>query len=243
MGSAVGSRLCRGTEGARGIRTLLVGKRASRTVLASRSGANFVTWKCDSAQTALQSVQVSLYDIILIDAKLPDLSGAETCRALRTNGVTAAVILLVERDDDRMHVAALEAGANDVVFPDASPELLALRLTLHSLRNLAGTTPMPVPGAMARTDLGLEAPGATLRRIRADLTRTEERLLESLVLSHPCALRLDQLARVCWRQERVSEHTIHVHLSRLRRKLGQSEVRLRHARGVGYYLEMHSALQ
>ncbi len=79
-----------------------------------------------SGEEALWMAPASEYDAIVLDVMLPGISGFETCRRLRTNGVWAPVLMLTARDSVEDRVAGLDMGADDyVVKPFAFAELLA----------------------------------------------------------------------------------------------------------------------
>ncbi len=79
-----------------------------------------------SGEEALWMAPAAEYDAIVLDVMLPGISGFETCRRLRTNGVWAPVLMLTARDSVEDRVAGLDMGADDyVVKPFAFAELLA----------------------------------------------------------------------------------------------------------------------
>jgi len=79
-----------------------------------------------SGEEALWMAPATEYDAIVLDVMLPGISGFETCRRLRTNGVWAPVLMLTARDSVEDRVAGLDMGADDyVVKPFAFAELLA----------------------------------------------------------------------------------------------------------------------
>ena len=90
----------------------------------------------------MAAVKVGAYDLILMDMRMPGLSGEETARALRTQGVATPIVALTANafEDDRH--ACLAAGMNDFLVKPMSPDALRAVLTRWTGRN-ARTEQMP----------------------------------------------------------------------------------------------------
>jgi two-component system OmpR family response regulator len=79
-----------------------------------------------TGEDAVWMAQASDYDAIVLDVTLPGISGFETCRTLRSNGLWTPVLMLTARDSVEDRVAGLDTGADDyLVKPFAFAELLA----------------------------------------------------------------------------------------------------------------------
>src|SRR3954465_14956556 len=79
-----------------------------------------------SGEDALVRAGANAYDAIVLDVMLPGISGFETCRRLRNDGIWAPVLMLTARDSVEDRVAGLDTGADDyLVKPFAFAELLA----------------------------------------------------------------------------------------------------------------------
>jgi len=108
-------------------------------------------------EQALELVQGNAYDAILLDLRLPDLSGVELCRRLRHWGVEAPILMLTARSLVEEKVEGLDAGADDYL---AKPFALAeLQARLRAL-----------------TRRGLSRGGATLRYADLELDRHRRRV-------------------------------------------------------------------
>jgi len=68
---------------------------------------------CDNGQDALVKLRLEVFDLAVLDWTLPDFSGLELCRRLRTSGDTTPVLMLTARDDVDERVQALDAGVDD----------------------------------------------------------------------------------------------------------------------------------
>jgi DNA-binding response OmpR family regulator len=182
-------------------------------------------------------------DVVVLDLGLPDLDGVDVLRMLR--GVsTVPVIVATARDDDAEVVRVLDAGADDyVVKPYTASQLDArIRAVLRRARTAEATT-----GELDVGDLHLD----TQRRVASlagtvlDLSRMEFDLLAHLMRRSPEVVSRRELLAEVWRQPHGGgDKTIDVHLSWLRRKLGESAGSPRYlhtVRGVGIKLDAPEA--
>jgi two-component system OmpR family response regulator len=118
------------------------------------------------------------YDAVVLDLMLPDMSGLEVCRRLRSDGRWMPVLILTARDGVPDRVAGLDAGADDyMVKPFAFSELFARLRAL--IRRGAGER----PSVVAVGDLSLDPASRTVARAgtRVELTAREFALLELLM--------------------------------------------------------------
>ncbi|HEY2332324.1 MAG TPA: response regulator transcription factor [Acidimicrobiales bacterium] len=174
-------------------------------------------------------------DLVVLDLGLPDLDGQQVLRMLR--GVTAVPVLVATaRDDDTEIVRAYDGGADDYVVKPYSGEHLAARV--RALLRRATTEPGGDPVTRVG-DLAIDRRSrvASLAGTDRELSRLEFDLLAHLAERSPeVVTRRDLLAEV-WRQPHGgADKSIDVHLSWLRRKLGEtaSDPRYIHTvRGVG----------
>jgi two-component system response regulator MprA len=202
---------------------------------ALRLGGYEVT-TAENGPAALQSLQLSPPDAIVLDLGLPGVDGLEVCRRLRSAGDDTPVLILTARDAVSDRVLGLDAGADDyLVKPFALAELEA-RLRALLRRRPAGT------GEVLRfADLSLDLSSREARRgDRAfTLTRIEFDLLE-LFLRHPRQVLTREvlLDRVWGYTFDSGTNSLAVYVGYLRRKTETGgEPRLIHTvRGVGYVL-------
>lgn len=178
-------------------------------------------------------------EVMLLDLGLPDLSGLEVLQMLRAVS-SVPVIVVTAQDDDRTVVMALDSGADDyLVKPFGSDQLAArIRAVLRRAASGGGSD-----SAVRIADLEID-PATRLVQLAGepvDLSRKEFDLLW-LLATHPgeVVTKREMLAGV-WGLPFASggERTVDVHLSWLRRKLGENaaEPRFLHTvRGVGVKL-------
>jgi two-component system OmpR family response regulator len=176
------------------------------------------------------------YGAIVLDVMLPGMSGFETCRRLRAEGVWAPVLMLTARDavDDR--VAGLDAGADDyLVKPFAFAELLA------RLRALVRRGAQPRPSVLTAGDLELDPASREVRRGAAaiELSAREFSLLEAFMRRPGRVLSRFDLIEDAWDEAYENRsNVIDVYVRRLRAKIDEPFARrsLETIRGAGYRL-------
>ncbi|TWB11196.1 DNA-binding response OmpR family regulator [Gluconacetobacter diazotrophicus] len=191
-------------------------------------------------------------DLIVLDVMLPGTNGLDLCRSLRRGGVPVdgvvpdpqiPVIMVSARGEELDRVVGLELGADDYVAkPFGQKELLARVRAV--LRRGTGGAPNGLAGAPRRETLKFA--GWTLDLRRRELTDPSGTIVEISGAEHDLlASFLDNPQRVIGRDRLlelsrtrlgdVSDRSVDVLVSRLRRKLGnESETLIRTVRGLGY---------
>jgi DNA-binding response OmpR family regulator len=178
-------------------------------------------------------------DVVVLDLGLPDLDGTTVLRMLR--GITSVpVIIATARSGERDMVDLLDAGADAYIVKPFASEQLAARIHAVLRRatrdDTAGTT-FQVGGL--HVDIVQHTVHLDGRELV--LNRREFELLAYLVARPGLIVSRRELLREVWRQQRVGEdQTIDVHVSWLRRKLGETAANPRYlhtVRGMGIKLE------
>jgi DNA-binding response OmpR family regulator len=193
-----------------------------------------------TALEALREVAQIPFDVVVLDLGLPDLDGAEALKMLR--GITdVPVIVATARDDESEIVRLLNAGADDYLTKPFSVEHLSARMAAV-LRRARGTGDAPPSMVIRVGGLAIDPlrRQAELDGVRLDLTRREFDLLAHLAGRPGVVVSRKQLLAEVWQQSYGDDQTIDVHLSWLRRKLGETAANPRYLhtlRGVGVKLE------
>jgi DNA-binding response OmpR family regulator len=177
-------------------------------------------------------------DVVLLDLGLPDLDGRQVLTMLRAVS-QVPVIVITAQDEDRTIVAALDAGADDYLVKPFGGTQLAARIRAVLRRSAPG----PAGDAVVRVgelEIDPAARQARLAGERLDLSRKEFDLLW-LLASRPgeVVTRRELLADVWGLPFGGGDRTVDVHLSWLRRKLGETAAEPRYlhtVRGVGVRL-------
>jgi DNA-binding response OmpR family regulator len=193
----------------------------------------------DSGQRALEAADRARPDLVVLDLMLPDLSGEEVARSIRSQSQIPIIMLTAKAsEDDR--VTGLNLGADDYLVKPFSPRELVARIEAV-LRRAAGGTPVAASTFDGgRLAIDRESREVMLDGARVDLTRSEFDLLYALS-SRPGRVysRFELISKVQGYDYEGYERTIDAHVKNLRRKLGDDP---RHptyvltVTGVGYKL-------
>jgi DNA-binding response OmpR family regulator len=204
------------------------------------TSAGHVVSSVGTALEALREVAAQRPEIVVLDLGLPDMDGAVALRMIRGES-NVPVIVATGRSGEANVIRLLNSGADDfVVKPFSSAHLLARIAAV--LRRLGGASPA-APALIEVDSLRIDPSRrtATLDGRRLDLTRKEFDVLAYLAARPDQVVAAKELYEKVWRQPyRGGEPTLHVHVSWLRRKLGESAAEprfLRIVRGVGLMLQ------
>ena len=175
-------------------------------------------------------------DLVILDVGLPDRSGFEVCRELRTTSAVP-VVFLTARNDEIDRVLGLELGADDYMAKPFSPRELVARVRARLRRHEGGETQRR----------GRFEVDAVAHRIRyaghwLDMTRYEHALLHELLRRPGAILSRAQLLDRAWEDALESgERTVDTHVKTLRAKLralDPARVPIRTRRGLGYSIDV-----
>jgi DNA-binding response OmpR family regulator len=178
-------------------------------------------------------------DLMLLDLGLPHIDGLEVCRRIRADGCTVPVLILTARADEVDLVVGLDAGADDYVTkPFRLAELLA-RVRALLRRHPTDADPASAASPVVRIDP--DGRQAFFNEKELQLTAKEFDLLRVLVREQGKVVSREQLMREVWDTVWFgSTKTLDMHISVLRRKLGDDAAEPRYiatVRGVGFRFE------
>jgi two-component system phosphate regulon response regulator PhoB len=213
---------------------------AQREVLAYNLEAEgFRVSRAENGEEALLLIAEEAPDLIVLDWRLPNVSGIEVCRQLKMRADTRGVpvIMLSARSEEVDKVRGLETGADDYVIKPYSVVELMARVRAQLRR----TRPSTVGGRLEYEDIVLDS--ETHRVMRSEkplkLGPTEFRLLSTFMEKPGRVWSREQLLDRVWgRDIYVDTRTVDVHIGRLRKALtihGGTDP-LRTVRGAGYAL-------
>ena len=195
-----------------------------------------------TAGTALDGIrEVSQHppELIVLDLGLPDLDGGQALKMMRTV-TTAPVIVATARDEEAEIIRLLNDGADDYVVKPFSGEHLAARIAALLRRSSQGNAPASFI-ALAGLRVDRARREALLDGRRLELSRREFDLLAYLAARPGTVVSRRELLTEVWHQAYGDDQTIDVHVSWLRRKLGETATRPRYlhtVRGVGVMLDV-----
>lgn len=197
------------------------------------------SYAVDIAETGEKALELTgdvTYDAILLDVRLPGMSGVEVCRELREQGIEAPVMMLTARGLVEQRVEGLNAGADDYLTkPFVLAELLArvralVRRGFHSGNAKLHYADLALDRHRRRVTRGKEA---------IPLTSKEFALLELFLLHAPDVVTRTEIVEHVWDCHFDSEtNLVEVYVNRLRQKIDENRPsKLIHTvRGVGYRL-------
>jgi two-component system, OmpR family, response regulator RegX3 len=191
-----------------------------------------------TVREALESTERALPDLVLLDVMLPDGSGYDVCRRLRERS-RVPIIMLTARGEETDRVVGLELGADDYVVKPFSAREVAARIRAVLRRaDAEGTAAGDGPLQVGPLRLDPARRSATLDGDDLELTRKEFELLELLLREAGNVISRERLIDEVWDMNWFgSTKTLDVHVSSLRRKLGDdsADPRFIHTvRGVGF---------
>lgn len=185
----------------------------------------------------LEAGLTGIYDVIILDLMLPGLDGLTVLARLRIASIPSPVLILTARAEADDKITGLDAGADDYLTkPFVMGELLArVRALCRRPGELTGSR-------LTFGDLTLDRNGCMLCcGVESVRLSTKELGLLELLLTHPgTVVSRERLIQKIWGYDCEAEYNnIEVYLSFLRRKLGllSSSVRIKAARGLGYFVE------
>jgi len=209
----------------------------AETLCYNLKSEGFVTAHAENGEDAELFIAEDRPDLIILDWMLPQVSGIELCRRLRSRPETRTIpiVMLTARGEESDRIRGLSTGADDyVVKPFSLPELMARVQAI--LRRVA---PDRIADVLEHADIVLDRAARKVTRGVRDvrLGPTEFRLLEYLMESPGRVLSRTQLLDGVWgRDAFVDERTVDVHIGRLRKSLirGKERDPIRTVRGAGY---------
>lgn len=185
--------------------------------------------------TGLDMLGRGTYDVVLLDVMMPGMDGLEVLRRIRGKD-RIPIIMLTARGDEADRVVGLELGADDYVPKPFSPRELLARIRAVMRRAQPEATSERISIGGVEVDVG--ARSAKVEGVDVDLTGLELDILVALMRRAGRVVPREALLSEAGRDDVVvSERTVDVHISHLRKKLGddpRSPQRIRTVRGVGY---------
>lgn len=190
-----------------------------------------------NGRQALDLAVSSKPDLILLDLMLPELSGTEVAGRIRTNPATTSVpiIMLTAKGSEVDQIVGLSVGADDYLPKPFSMKVLLARIEAVLRRSSKPTTDGKRLLSLGPVEINAETHEAFLDGKLMKLTLTEFRLLAGLIQAGGRVLsRGDLMSRAMGPGVMVTERTIDVHITSIRKKLLAHGAMIRTVRGVGY---------
>ena len=191
-----------------------------------------------SLDEAYEKLNTKKFDLILLDLMLPDGSGLDLCKKIKSNSETEAtpIIILTAKDDEVDKVVGFELGADDYVTKPFSVRELILRVKAILKRSDTKTKEVvEVERQFGDLKIDVDSHEVHVDSQLIELTALEFRLLKELVDKRGRVQSRDQLLSEVWGYNaEVTTRTVDTHIKRLREKLGSMGKYVQTIRGVGY---------
>ncbi len=207
-----------------------------------------VLW-AETGQQAIDLARSQDPHLILLDIRLPDISGFDVCRQLRAEGKRQPILMLTARDEEMDKVLGLELGADDYVVKPYSLRELVSRIRAL-LRRAYGDLAVAQNERLAFGDVEIDLEKLLVHRRgqMVYLTPIEFRLLRYLVSNPERPFSRDELIETIWGYDSDigNDRTIDVHIRHLREKLEDDPANPRWlvtVRGIGYKFQRKSGFE
>jgi two-component system catabolic regulation response regulator CreB len=200
--------------------------------------SGFVIDTAGDGETGFELASAGAYDVLILDVKLPGMSGFELLRRLRRAGVSVPVLFLTAQGEVADRIEGLELGADDYLAKPFSPRELTARVRAILRRTAGNGGPRAAgSGAWVHDEARCRI---TFKGKPLDLTRNEYRLLVALLASPGRVFNRDQLMTAAWDDPGAAlDRTVDAHIKLLRAKLREAapdaDPIVTH-RGLGYSL-------
>jgi two-component system copper resistance phosphate regulon response regulator CusR len=191
----------------------------------------------NNGEKGLFLLEINPYDLIILDIILPDKSGIDICKTIRSKKISSPVLMLTARGMLKDKIAGLDSGADDYLTkPFAFEELLARIRALLRKNNANKGTLLKIG------DLELDQLAHNVKRAGEEiaLANKEYALLEYFMLNANQVITRTMISEHVWNEDFDSfSNVIDVYVHRLRQKInaGFKDELIRSLRGTGYILE------
>jgi two-component system phosphate regulon response regulator PhoB len=201
----------------------------------SREGYKVVC--ASSLSKGKEHIDSSDFSLILLDLMLPDGSGLDLCREIKSDKDKSStpIIILTAKDDEVDKVVGFELGADDYVTKPFSVRELILRIKAVLKRGAEKKETLEVQRQFGELIMDIDSHEVFVNNEQIILTALEFRLLRQLVDRRGRVQSRDQLLSDVWGySSEVTTRTVDTHIKRLREKLGTMGKYVQTIRGVGY---------
>ncbi len=209
-----------------------------KTIDYNLSKESFKVFQAGSIAEGEKSISDNSPDVIILDLMLPDGSGLDWCREMKSDADLGniPIIILTAKDDEVDKVVGFELGADDYVTKPFSVRELILRIKAILKR---GDTPkadlVEVKRQFGDLTIDVDFHEVFVDKVQISLTAQEFRLLRQLIDRRGRVQSRDQLLSDVWGYSSdVTTRTVDTHIKRLREKLGPMGKYVQTIRGVGY---------
>lgn len=189
----------------------------------------------ENGEDGLTRLTSAVYNLIIVDWMLPNLSGIEVCKRVRLQLIDTPILMLTARADPNDIVRGLEAGADDYVTKPFEVSVLLARVKALLRRSPKAELKESHRLEVGNLVLDLSAHKLSCRGEEIQLTISEFKLLAALLDNRGRVLSRERLIDLVQGQDVVVvDRTIDTHIFGLRKKMGACADVIETVRGVGY---------
>ncbi len=197
-------------------------------------------YEAEVVYSALEALRkdVGGFDLLVLDVMMPGMSGFEMSRQMRTSGIDIPIIFLTARDAEEDKLEGFELGADDYISKPFSVRELMARIRAVLARTAVNEKETTSPLIFEGLTIDLSQ-----RKVMADgeilnLTKTELELLRLLLSHKGQVFSRQQLLSEVWPSDViVTNRTVDVNITRLRKKLGHYGQHIATRQGYGYLFD------
>ncbi|MBU2995227.1 response regulator transcription factor [Cellulophaga baltica] len=189
-----------------------------------------------NGKLAIEEAKSIMPDLIVLDVMMPGIDGVETCEQLRSiyNLRNTLIVFFSARNEMYTQLAGFDAGADDYITKPIKPKLIVAKikalLRRQSIENFEEVS-FDINGlTINRDEYSVIAEGTKII-----LPKKEFELLALLASSPNKIFKRKEILNKVWKDNEVSSRTVDVHITKLRKKIGESH--LKTMTGVGYKFE------
>jgi two-component system response regulator TctD len=203
-----------------------------------RGQGHAVEWLTDGVH-ASQRIKEDPFDLIILDLMLPSMSGTDLLKLMRGLRIQTPVLVITARGEVGDKIDLLDIGADDYLVKPF--DLLELEARMRAVvRRHSGTSTSKIEVGDVTIDIAAQFVIASGRR--TELTRREFRLLELLVLNLGKVVPRERLMDQLFGYENaVNPNALELYISRIRRRLKPSRLRIETVWGTGYVAKIDDA--
>jgi DNA-binding response OmpR family regulator len=182
-----------------------------------------------SAEEALKKLS-SDHALILLDVMMEGMSGYKFAQTLREKGNNVPVIFLTAKDTENDMLTGFSVGGDDYI---AKP--FSIKEVIARVKAVLKRQPIADKFTLNKFVLDFNSKELTINAKKIDLTKTEYNVLALLVTHQNRVISREEMIDTVWKETPfITERTVDVHITRLRKKLGKHAVALVNQAGFGY---------
>lgn len=195
-----------------------------------------------SGEDALEMI-TDIHEVIILDVMMGGISGFKVAEKLRKSGNFVPIIFLTAKNTENDMLTGFSLGGDDYIAKPFSVKEVLVRvkalLKRSALTKMTPAEPIPTDWSYKGLNIDLQGNRVTIDGNEVSLTKKEFEILSLLARTSPNLLTRTEILNSVWGEnEFVLDRTVDVHITRLRKKLGDYAGIIVNRSGFGYYLNI-----